>query len=192
MIVHLNGWPGVGKRTIGAVLAKNLRARFFHNNLLYDIAVACTGLDDPERWVVYEEVRAAAYTSLGKLPASEALVMTNALRKNAPLELEAWQHIVDLAMVRRVPLVPVVLEATPEENIRRLQSSERVGKKLADPTELRSYFASDTLQYPDVRELLVLGVTHLAPEEAAARIEGHLDRIRASLQPAGLTHLRLR
>ena len=39
MIVHLNGWPGVGKKTIGFELAKNLRARFIHNHLLQYLTV---------------------------------------------------------------------------------------------------------------------------------------------------------
>jgi hypothetical protein len=118
--------------------------------------------------------------------------MTNALCKNAPRELEAWRHVVELAMSRNVPLVPIVLEATPEELFRRLQNAERVGKKLSDPAELRSYFTVDTLQYPAVSELLVLDVTRLTPEEFALGIEQHLTVIRGSLEPADPRHLQLR
>src|SRR6202011_2120341 len=34
MIVHLNGWPGAGKKTIGEALSMLLGARFIHNHLL--------------------------------------------------------------------------------------------------------------------------------------------------------------
>jgi hypothetical protein len=50
-------------------------------------------------------VRQAAYASLRKRPLTEMFVMTNALCKNAPRELEAWSHVVELAMSRNVPLV---------------------------------------------------------------------------------------
>jgi gluconate kinase len=192
MIVHLNGWPGVRKKTIGSQLAKNLRARFIHNHLLHDVAVVCAGLNDPDRWVLYEQVRTAAYACLKKRSLTEVFVMTNCLRKNAPRELEAWNRVVDLAVSRNVPLVPVVLEAAPDEIIRRVESPERSGKKLTDPAQLRSYLAEDTLQYPAVSELLVLDVTSLKPEEAAARIEDHLTHIRSSLQTASARHLQFR
>jgi broad-specificity NMP kinase len=192
MIIHLNGWPGVGKKTIGSVLARNLRARLIHNHLLHDVAIVCAGLDDFDRWPLYEQVRQAAYASLCRRPVIETLVMTNGLCKNTPRELEAWRHVVELAVSRKVPLVPVVLEAAPEELVRRVQSAERVGKKLTDPATLRSILAADTLQHPAVSELLVLDVTDLEPEEAATRIEGHIAVIKPSLAPASLGHLQLR
>jgi broad-specificity NMP kinase len=192
MIIHLNGWPGVGKKTIGSILASHLQARFIHNHLLHDVAIVCTGFDDPDRWTLYDVVRKAAYAILKKRPPTEMFVMTNALCMNAPRELEAWRCVVELAMSRNVALVPVVLEATADEIVRRLQSVERVSKKLTDPAELRRYFAVDRLQYPAVPELLALDVTDLGPEESAARIEHHLDVIRGSLEPASHRHLKLR
>src|SRR5262249_50019631 len=192
MIIHLNGWPGVGKKTIGSVLANHLRARFIHNHLLHDVALVCTSFDDPDRWILYELVRQAAYASLRKRPLTEIFVMTNALCKNAPREIKAWSYVVELAISRNVPLIPVVLEATSDELVRRLQSADRIGKKLTDPAELRSYFGVDTIQYPAVPELLILDVTNRRPEESAARIEDHLTKIRGSLEPASRRHLQLR
>lgn len=190
MIIHLNGWPGAGKKTIGAILASNLGARFIHNHLLHDVAIVVAGFNSPDRWVLYEEVRAAAYASLGKRPPHEVFVMTNALCKNAPREVAAWAHVVDLAIIRDVPLVPIVLEVAPDENVRRVQSAERVGRKLTDADELQSYFRTDVLQYPAVPEPLALDTTRLKPEEAAARIETHIAAIRDSLKPATQAHLR--
>jgi gluconate kinase len=189
MIVHLNGWPGVGKKTIGAILAQRLGARFIHNHTLHDVAIACAGIGDPERWPLYEKVRAAAYTALAERPTGEHFVMTNALCTHAPREIEAWRHVVNLAMRRGVPLIPVVLEADPAENLRRVQTAERQGAKLSDPTVLQSLFHEDSIQKPAVPELLVLDVTSLSPEEAAARIEAHLAGL--SPLPAGPTLLNI-
>jgi broad-specificity NMP kinase len=192
MIIHLNGWPGVGKKTIGSILADHLHARFIHNHLLHDVAIVCAGSHDPDRWILYELVRQAAYASLRKRPRAEVLVMTNALCKNSPRELKAWRDVVELATSRNVPLVPIVLEAQEDEIVRRLQSAERIGKKMTDPAELRSYFAVDELQYPAVSELLIVDVTNLEPEGAATRIERHVNVIKGTLEPAGSRHLSLR
>src|SRR5690348_17148573 len=124
MIIHLNGWPGVGKQSIGRVVASQLNARFIHNHVLHDVAIACTGVRDPARWPLYEQVRSAAYEALRQRPADEVFVMTNALCTNSEREMQAWRHVVDLAMHRQVPLIPVVLEIEQHENERRLQSSD--------------------------------------------------------------------
>ena len=177
MIVHLNGWPGVGKNPIGGLLAARLGARFIHNHLLHDIAIACCGIDDPGRWDLYERVRQEAYAALVRRPLSETFVMTNALCDGSERERRAWRHVADLASVRRVPLVPVVLEAELAENQRRVVSPERVGRKMADPERLAVYLLSDTIQKPAVPELLVLDVTHHSPDQAAALIEDHVRRV---------------
>ena len=56
MIVHLNGSPGSGKKTIRVALANNPSARFIHNHLLHDVTIVCAGFDSPDRWIAYEEV----------------------------------------------------------------------------------------------------------------------------------------
>jgi gluconate kinase len=180
MIIHLNGWPGVGKKTIGQIVASRLRARFIHNHLLHDVAIACHGLTDPARWVLYEEVRQAVYAALRARSHEEIFVMTNALCTNSEPERMAWSHVVDLAVDRQVLLIPAVLEAELAENERRLQDKERVGRKMTDPDLLREFMAADTIQKPDVAELLVLDVTTLSPAEAAEAILQHVATLSTS------------
>lgn len=185
MIIHFNGWPGVGKKTIGEIVAARLGARFIHNHLLHDVAIACHGLNDPARWALYEEVRRAAYEALRLRPRAEVFVMTNALCTNSARERDAWGHVVDLAVDRGVPLIPIVLEADVAENVRRIQDSERVGRKMTDPDLLREFMATDTIQRPDVPELLVLDTTKLTSAGAAEVIIDHVaalsaDQIRAA------------
>jgi|GEM_PF-626107 len=180
MIIYLNGWPGVGKKTIGQIVASRLGARFVHNHLLHDVAIACHGLTDPARWDLYEEVRRAAYGALRMRPREEVFVMTNALCTNSDREREAWNHVVDLAVDRKVPLIPIVLEAAFAENARRLQDSERTGRKMTDPRLLQEFMAADTIQKPDMTELLVLDVTRLSPDEAAKTILQHVSSLTAS------------
>lgn len=193
MIVHLNGWPGVGKQTIGRVVAERLGARFLHNHVLHDVAIVCTGISDPARWELYEEVRAAAYARLRVRPPTETFVMTNALSSGRPREVDAWNHVVDLAIARKAPRVPIVLTATPEENERRLVSSERSGRKLTDVSVLRDGSATDSIQLPIVAVAAGLDVTRKSPEAAAADVIRHLDHVREAglLTPATDAHRRL-
>lgn len=192
LVVHLNGWPGVGKFTVAQHLAGRLGARLIDNHLLHDVAIACTGLDDPQRWPLHEEVRSAAYRTLASRPIRESLVMTNALCVGSERERQAWNHVVDLAAARRAPLVPIVLEAALNENLRRLQSTNRSPRKLRDPETLRLFVRSDRIQQPDVPELLVLDVSALSPDQAAARIYDHLARINTRSRVAGDDHRRFR
>jgi hypothetical protein len=76
--------------------------------------------------------------------------------------------------------------------LRRVQSEERIGKKLTDPAALQRYFETDTLQYPDVPETLVLDATGLDPDEAATVIQQSLLRNGSGYLPATSRHLRLR
>ena len=191
MIIHINGWPGAGKKTIGEVLSRLLGARFIHNHLLHDVAIVCAGLIGERRWELYERVREAAYTALASQPASEIFVMTNALCADTPREELAWKHVVELAMQRGAPLVPVVMELCLEENIRRIQSPQRAGKKETDPEAVKQWRLHHSLQYPNVSELIVVEVSDLNPEEASHAIIARLDRLRPSLQPATAQHLQL-
>ncbi|HRD78583.1 MAG TPA: hypothetical protein PK264_22040 [Hyphomicrobiaceae bacterium] len=195
MIIHLNGWPGAGKRTIGEALARRLGARFVHNHLLHDVArvsVGQGGRDNDAYWSTYERVRSAAYDALALRPRCETFVMTNALVKDDPRETEAWGHVVALAMRRDVPLVPVVLDIALEENCRRVASPDRVGRKLSDPTLIREFRRTLAIQHPDVAELIVLDVTGLSPEMAALTIEEGIAAVRPALKTATLDHLRIR
>ncbi|MGL4964031.1 MAG: AAA family ATPase [Inquilinus sp.] len=191
MIVHLNGWPGVGKLTVARLLAPRLQARLIDNHLLHDVAIRCTGIDDPARWPLYEAVRAAAYQVLAERPRSETFVMTNALCVGSPRECEAWRHVVALAETRAVPLVPVVLEADDVVLRSRVQRLERQGRKLTDPDALEEMIRCDRLLKPDVPERLDLDTSRLAAADAAAAIEAHLLAVRDGLAPADARHLTL-
>jgi broad-specificity NMP kinase len=191
MIIHINGWPGVGKKTTGEALSRLLDARFIHNHLLHDVAFVCAGVEGELRWDLYETVRSAAYKALERHPASETFVMTNALCNDNSREELAWTHVVELAIKRRVPLVPVVLEANAEENVRRLQSPERIGKKMTDAAELREWLQRHSIQRPDVPELIAIDVSNLSAEQAARTIVARLDPLRPTLKAATRQHLKL-
>ena len=192
MIIHLNGWPGVGKKTIGTILASRLGARFIDNHCLHDPALACAGFDDPARWPLYETVRDAAYAVLRDRPAGEIFVMTNALSTKSDRELQSWRLVAELAMARVVPLVPIILTAERDELLRRVASPDRNPRKLTDPATLSGYLEKLHIQHPLVPETLVLDVTDLDPGAAANAIQNHLKSVSSKLPIATIAHLALR
>lgn len=191
MIIHLNDWPGVGKKTIGTILADALDARFIDNHCLHDPALACAGFHDPACWPLYETVRDAAYAVLRDRPAGEIFVITNALTTRSDRELHSWRLVVELAMARAVPLVPVILTAERDELLRRVASPDRNPRKLTDPATLSGYLEKLHIQHPLVPETLVLDVTDLEPQRATTVIQTHLSDVGASLRPATVAHLTL-
>ena len=188
MIVHINGWPGVGKYTIGKELSKKLGARFIHNHLLHDISFACAGRGDEDRWPLYEKVRLAAYDVLERRPASETFVMTNALCYGVDKEVEAWSKVVDLAISRSALLIPVILRADTETIARRVSSNNRLDMKLKDPVYLREMVSKYSLQVPDVPEVVEVEVSKSSAEEAADEILFRVKEAANSAKPASAQH----
>lgn len=191
MIIHLNGWPGVGKKTVGQLVSRKLDARFIHNHLLHDVAIACTAFSEVARWPLYEKIRLAAYDALASLPANEVIVMTNALCVGSERERAAWNHVVDLAILRSTPLIPIVLETTLEENLRRLKDPSRDTSKLREENLLVEYRATDEIQKPHLKELLVINTTSLNPIQVAEKICEHIASAKNLLRSADESYKRL-
>lgn len=189
MIVHLNGWPGVGKYTVGHALAEELQARFIQNHHLHDVVFACTGFGDPDRWPLYEKVRSAAYEVLTNRPEGEDFVMTNALCIGAPKEVEAWGHVVELAIARSVPLIPIVLRADADTIAERVVSTNRSAMKLKDADKVREMISAHSLQVPVVSETLELDISRSAVGSSVEKILQHLQKVRKLCQPATEQHL---
>lgn len=188
MIVHINGWPGVGKKTTGELVAKKLGARFIHNHVLHDVAFACAGYGDADRWPLYEKVRSAAYEVLMNKPKHELFVMTNALCNDATREVDAWGHVVNLAISRSVPLIPIVLNANLPEIQKRIVSPARVNK-LRDPIHLQEMIDKFNLQIPSVPETRQFDVSQLSAIDAADVVVDYVEKIALQFAPATRKHL---
>ncbi|MBM2577665.1 hypothetical protein JQC91_15265 [Jannaschia sp. Os4] len=170
-LVHLNGWPGTGKRTVALALAARIGARVLHSHLVLDPASALFERGTPERAALRERLRATLYEAAVGLPPEVPLIVTDALAATdagAPL-IETTLHLARA----RGGLVPFVLEVGPEENARRLADPARAGTgKLTDPSvlaDLRRRHA--LLRLPGARSV---NVTDLSAEAAADRLAAML------------------
>jgi hypothetical protein len=174
MIVHINSYPGVGKLTIGRLLAERLGAKLLDNHSMYNVAFALSELNSP---AFYETVRAVRNRLLPRAPLARRDACDPHKRVLAGFAV-GHRELGGSHRARpeaRLPLFVVVLSCSPEENERRIQSPERVGKRKPRNIEM---VQSNVNQRPLLDHggdrLLRLDVTDLSANEAAGQIAGWL------------------
>lgn len=171
MLVHINGYPGVGKLTIGRALAGQIGGKLLDNHPIYNVAFALTEFRSP---AFYDTVRAArdlAYRRVLELPATMPVILTNWYSKGSNWGEENWDEAISLARRRPSTLFVVILNCSPAENERRIQSSGRDGMRKPRDVALVN---SDRDRRPLIdrggERLLHLDVSSLSPESAATAI----------------------
>jgi shikimate kinase len=177
VIIHLNGWPGSGKLTVGRVVARELEARLLDNHTLHDVAVRLCEQHTPEYWELYHQVRDAAFKRIRALPSREVIVMTNALTLESDRDRQVWAAVKALALERGVPLVAVALQCALDENVRRIASESRRHRKLTDPAPLIEWRSTFTLLTDGSVPSLTIDNTNRGPDHVADEIVEFVRRI---------------
>ena len=179
MILELVGLPGVGKFTIGRVLAKSLNARLVDNHNIANPAFVSTSFGSHEFYDMVRSVRALTFESLKKLPASTSIILTTAPSRSSLRWRELQEASRELAVARQQPLLGVHLRCEPNEGVRRLKMPDRaLLHKITDPSVLNDGF--ERLVLLDHCDLtLDLDVTMLAPSQAANVILEWLNQDRS-------------
>ncbi len=170
MIVHINGWPGVGKLTVAREVARKLGARMLDNHTLHDVAMRLCDRGTEDYWTLYYQVRDVAYRRIRTIPPAESLVMTNALVAESDREREAWDAVKSLAVARSATLIAINLECSLEENVRRVRSEERRHRKLIDPEPLIEWRSKYTLLTDGATASLTIDNSSRGPEQVADEI----------------------
>ena len=107
-VVHICGWPGCGKRTIGRIVAARMGARLIDNHLVLNPASALFERGTPERSRLRERMRAVIHEAALDLPTDIPLVLTDALASSDADHPVATSTLA-FARAREAVLVPVVL-----------------------------------------------------------------------------------
>lgn len=171
MIIVLNGYPGVGKLTIGRKLAPVLRGRLLDIHAVYNVAFALTKFRSPEFKETVEKVEAIAHDLNHKLPQEQPVVLTTVLAGDSDWGNAEWNRLVKLGEARP-PFCVVHITCDLEEHTRRIQSEERDKKlKPRDPElALRNQTEAKLLTGSDELNLLRLDTTNMTPDAAANAI----------------------
>lgn len=171
MIIVLNGYPGVGKLTIGRALAEKLNGKLLDIHSVYNIAFALTEFRTPEFREAVERVEEIAHDLVLKLPGETPVVFTTVIAGDSDWGAAEWSRLQKLGEAR-APFCVVHLSCALEENIRRIRDPGRDGmRKPRDPEMARrNQQQAKPLAGLDARHLLKLDTTRLPPEESAQRI----------------------
>jgi thymidylate kinase len=170
VIIHINGWPGVGKLTVAREVARKLGARMLDNHTLHDVAIRLCDRGTEEYWRLYYQVREVAYGWIRTMPRDEIIVMTNALLAESEREREAWDAVKRLAADRSDTLVAVILECSLEENVRRVGSEDRRHRKMIDPEPLIEWRSKYTLLADGAARSLTIDNSSRSPDQVADEI----------------------
>lgn len=169
-IIHINGWPGTGKLTVGRLLAKRLGARLIDNHTLLNPAEALFSRGDPLHSSLRGQIRHAVFDHAARADPSESFVFTDALSDDE-YDSATFSWCRDLAATRGADLVAILLDCAPEENARRLASPGRAeALKLTDTAMLRRLRANYKLLRGLAERTIEIDTTGLSPEQTTARI----------------------
>ena len=179
MIIVFNGYPGVGKLTIGEELIARISGRLLDIHSVYNVAFALTEFRSPEFIETVEQIEAIAHGLIRKLPPETPVVLTTVLAGGGNWGDTEWDRIVRLGY-ERPPLCVVHLHCDLEENIRRIESVERSAKRKPRDPEMarRNHAQGKPLAGMDAANLLKLDVTALSAADAAAKIAEWVQQAR--------------
>jgi shikimate kinase len=171
VIVVLNGYPGVGKLTIGRELASRLNGRLLDAHSVYNVAFALTEFKSSEFRETVEKVETIAHDLILKLPPDLPVVLTTVLSGEGDWAQAQWARIARLGQARP-PLCVVHVECDLDENIRRIGSEERDRmRKPRDPEYARkNHAAAKPLLGANCANLLKLDTTGTDAYQAAETI----------------------
>ncbi|MAC78977.1 MAG: nucleoside kinase [Rhodobacteraceae bacterium] len=171
-VIHLCGWPGTGKATIGTLLATRLGGRLIDNHLALDPASALFERSDPRHVALRQTLRAAIDAAALTLPPEVPRIVTDAL-SDEPEDAALFAPTRALARARGAALHCITFDISPEENRRRLCDPARASRaKLTDPKILDRLRANHRHLRPEGS--VSLDVTGLDPAQAATAIRDAL------------------
>ncbi|CAI7624617.1 unnamed protein product [Penicillium glandicola] len=187
-IVHLNGFPGVGKLTIARYLIKQPpSAKLVHNHLLINPADAVLHRTQPGYQSLRRRIRSSIFSALTDEPATfDTTYIFTDFQSDDELGSAVCAEYLATAEARRAALVPILLFCDEETNMQRLVSSDReLHAKLTDVELVTKFRRGDVYRFAGHSNYLELDVSNFTPEEAAKRICEHLGRVCPELSDEG-------
>ena len=189
-IVHLVGFPAVGKRTVAVQLVAGSEAVLGQRFVLVDnhlsgnpiLAVldhGGSGHVGTEVWDLVDEVRDVVDRAIRDLaPPERSFVFTNAAMVGDASGTRAVARLRRLAEARQSTYVPVVLSCAPDELLRRVPAPDRRSHgKWTAPAEVAAHIDRHAVLRPDSPHLLDLDTTSMPATQSARAILDHLGAI---------------
>jgi hypothetical protein len=175
-MVLLLGYPGVGKRTVGAHLAQLLDGVLVDNQLINLPLLTLFKWDGkfpiPRAiWERVKPIRAAVMGTIEDLaPKTNSYVFTNVLEEDDD-GATSYEELRSLALRRGSLFLAVVLDCDVDEQVRRIDRPDRRARlKGSDPEGYRQHRQQVRLFEPRGQDLLRLDTTETTAERNAETI----------------------
>lgn len=175
-VVFLLGYPGVGKRAVGSHLAELLDGVLVDNQLINLPLLTLFKWDGKssipmEIWDRVEPIREAVLGTIEDLaPKSNSYVFTNVL-KDGEEGASHYDGIRSLAHRRRSLFLSVMLDCDVDEQVRRIESPDRIARlKGSDPEGYRRHRHNTKLYRPPAGEVMHLDTTKVDARHNAETI----------------------
>jgi hypothetical protein len=178
-IVHINGFPGIGKLTIARKLVALLgpyNGKPIHNHLLIDPASAVLPRSSADYQPLRRAIRAVVFDALAASSDTFDSVFVFTDFQSDDVGRAVMAEYRAMAARRSCTFVPITVTCSKEENLRRLASSERsLQGKLMD-AELVAHIRDNGVihQSPGDPFQMELDLTEMDADVAARRIHQHV------------------
>jgi len=174
-IIYLTGKPGVGKYTI----AKELASR--HGFIVCDNQLINNPIFELLQYDGYAKIPDFAWDTIARIRAEvfdflthhtkNSYVLTNCLA-DTDEDRELYGQVQQIAQMRGSLFVPVQIQISKEEHLKRLTRPERRERwKSIDPLDAEDNGPLISISHPN---LFSVNVSKLSPEDAAETIMNHI------------------
>ncbi len=174
IIIYLTGRPGVGKYTIAKELAKKYGFIICDNQLINNPIFELLQYDGYAKipsfaWDSIGKIRNEIFNFLAKVP-EKSYVLTNWLEENDG-DRKLFERVKDMAEKRGSLFVPVQIEITREEHLKRIIQPERRARwKSINPEHAGDTGPLLSITHPN---LMKIDVSNLGAKEVADKIMNH-------------------
>ncbi|EEU37214.1 uncharacterized protein NECHADRAFT_78449 [Fusarium vanettenii 77-13-4] len=174
-IIYLNGYAGVGKRTIANELCQLLlNAKVISNHLLIDTAAVVFEKNTREHELLYTTWRGALWSRIASSTTHDTIWIFTDYQ---PLSGTSRGYL-NIAASRRSPFISIILDCAINESLKRAASGD-TDDYNTEPKDLKALGGlreEDIFRFGGELEM-ELDETDLSPTEAARRICDHVYRV---------------
>ena len=175
-VVFLLGYPAVGKRTVGAEVAKRLDGVLVDNALIFYPIFKLLKWDGkfllpPGTWERVAPIQETVMQTIEEIaPPSISYVFTNCL-EDTPESRDQYERVKSIAARRGSKFLAVMLTCDIDEQVSRIDTPDRIARlKGSDPEGYRGYTLNTSLFTPSPTETLTLDTTSTSPDKTADAI----------------------
>lgn len=170
-LVFLHGPPAAGKLTVAQALLRLVLGRLFDNHAAIDVARTVFDLGAPGFW---ELVQTVSSTVIEAAAAQGVPLLVTTYCYAEPDDRPAFEQFEGIVQRHRGELLPIFLQCSEREMIRRVGSEDRANRrKITSGEGLRTFLARYRISPVPRANCLTLDSEAVTPAENAREIVRH-------------------